>query len=91
MKTSDLTEELKGVLGEARKITDTAESEGRGLSGDDQAAIKTYFERATELKDRIEKARETDKMTAALADLEGVEYVPSGVKQAPAGHRSTKG
>lgn len=91
MKTSDLTEELKSVLGEARKITDTAESEGRGLSGDDQAAIKTYFEKATELKDRIEKAKETDKMTAALADLEGVEYVPTGAKQAPSGHRDTKG
>lgn len=90
-KTSDLTEELKSVLGEARKITDTAEAEGRGLSGDDQAAIKTYFEKATELKDRIEKARETDKMTAALAELEGVEYVPSQARQAPQGHRDTQG
>ena len=90
-KTKDLHEELKSVLGEARKITDAAEAEGRGLSGDDQAAIKSHFEKATDLKARIEKAKETDQMTAALADLEGVEYVPSGAKQAPAGHRSTKG
>jgi len=90
-KTKDLTEELKSILGEARKITDAAESEGRDLTSDDQAAIKGYFEKATDLKGRIEKAKETDQMTAALADLEGVEYVPSGVKQAPAGHRSTKG
>ena len=90
-KTKDMAEELKSILGEARKITDAAEAEGRDLTSDDQAAIKGYFEKATDLKGRIEKAKETDKMTAALADLEGVEYVPSGVKQAPASHRSTKG
>lgn len=90
-KTKDLHEELKGILGEARKLTDDAEAAGRGLSSEDQAAIKGYFEKATELKGRIEKAQETDKMTAALADLEGVEYVPTQVKQSPAGHRSTQG
>lgn len=90
-KTKDMSEELKGVLAATRKITDAAEAEGRGLSGDDQAAIKGYFEKATELKGLLEKAQETDKMTAALADLEGVEYVPSGAKQVPAGHRSAKG
>ena len=85
-KTKDMTEELKGILGEARKITEAAEEAGRDLTGDDQAAIKSHFEKATELKERIEKAKDTDKMTAALADLEGVEYVPGQTKQAPAGH-----
>lgn len=85
-KTKDLHEELKGILGEARKITEAAEEAGRDLTGDDQAAIKSHFEKATELKGRIEQARETDKMTAALADLEGVEYVPGEAKQRPAGH-----
>lgn len=85
-KTKDLHEELKGILGEARKITDAAEAAGRDLTGDDQAAIKGYFEKATDLKGRIEKARETDKMTAALADLEGVEYVPGEAKARPAVH-----
>src|SRR5690554_156173 len=87
-KTQDLAGELKNVLAEARKITDTAEAEGRDLTADDQAAIKGYFEKATDLKGRIEKAKETDQMTAALADLEGVEYVPSQGKQAPVqGHK----
>ncbi|MEU3020095.1 phage major capsid protein [Nocardiopsis sp. NPDC007018] len=90
-KTKDMAEELKSILGEARKITDAAEAEGRDLTGDDQAQIKSYFEKATELKGRIEKAQETDKMTAALAELEGVEYVPNQPKQAPVGHRDTKG
>ncbi|HLU76141.1 MAG TPA: phage major capsid protein [Nonomuraea sp.] len=90
-KTKDLTEELKGVLAEARKITDAAEAAGGELSADDQAQIKSYFERATELKGRIEQARETDQMTAALAELEGVGYEPAKAKQAPAGHRDTKG
>src|SRR5690606_26090862 len=87
-KTKDLTEELKGVLAEARKITDAAEAAGGELSADDQAQIKSYFERATELKGRIEQARETDQMTAALAELEGVDYEPARAKQAPTqGHR----
>lgn len=90
-KTKDLSEELKGVLGEARKITEAAEAEGRDLSGDDQAAIKGYFEKATDLKSRIEKAKETDQMAAALAELEGVEYEPHQTRQSPDGHRPVQG
>lgn len=85
-KTSELTEELKSTLAEARKVTEAAEEAGRDLTGDDQAAIKGHFEKATELKARIEKAKETDQMSAALADLEGVEYEPQATKQRPAGH-----
>src|SRR5690554_7724279 len=88
-KTQDLAGELKNVLAEARKITDTAEAEGRGLTSEDQAAIKGYFEKATDLKGRIEKAKETDQMTAAVAELEGVEYVTSQARQAHQGHRDT--
>lgn len=90
-KTKELSEELKGVLGEARKITDAAESEERDLTSEDQASIKQYFDRATDIKGRLEKAQETDKMTAALADLEGVSYEPDQPKQEPSGHREVKG
>lgn len=85
-KTKDLADELKTVLSQARELTDSAESEGRDLTGDDQAAIKSYFERATELKSRLEKAQETDKMTAALAELDGVEYTPTQTREKASSH-----
>lgn len=84
-KTKDLTEELKGVLAEARTTTDAAAEAGRELTGDEQASIKEYLAKATDIKGRIDQAKSGDEMAAALAELEGVEYEP-GEKKAPAGH-----
>lgn len=87
VKTEELTEELKHHLVAAREIAAKAEAEDRDFTDVERTQLNEHMAKAKEAKEGLEKAKATNTMRQALADLgEGVELnEKAGERRTPAG------
>lgn len=86
-KTDELLDELTRHLKEAREIAAKAETEDRDFTDAERGLLNEHMAKAKEAKAGLEKAKATNTMRQALADLgEGVELnEKSGEKRTPSG------
>lgn len=87
VKTDELTNELVHHLKEAREIAAKAETEERDFTDVERTQLNEHMAKAKEAKAGLEKAKATNTMRQALADLgEGVELnEKAGEKRTPSG------
>ncbi|MBT2477641.1 phage major capsid protein [Streptomyces sp. ISL-94] len=88
VKTDELTEELKHHLVAAREIAAKAEADNdRDFTDAERAQVAEHMAKAKEAKEGLEKAKATNTMRQALADLgDGVELnEKSGERRTPSG------
>lgn len=87
-KIKDLTEELKHHLQQARDIAEKAEKDDRDFTDEERSQVKEHMAKATEAKTALEKAKATETMKQALADLgDGVQFEEksAGERRTPSG------
>ncbi|MGY4902563.1 phage major capsid protein [Streptomyces sp. 900116325] len=87
VKTDELLEELTHHLKEAREVAAKAEAEDRDFTDAERGVLNEHMAKAKEAKSGLEKAKATNTMRQALADLgEGVELnEKAGEKRTPSG------
>ncbi|GAA3384489.1 phage major capsid protein [Streptomyces racemochromogenes] len=87
VKTEELTDELVHHLKEAREIAAKAEAEDRDFTDTERTQLNEHMAKAKEAKVGLEKAKATNTMRQALADLgDGVELnEKSGERRTPSG------
>lgn len=69
LTVDDLIKEIRVKLNSAKDIASNAEKANRDLTGDERIQIQGFMKEASDLKAKVDQAKEDDKLRKSLSDL----------------------